>query len=166
MSFESFRVELRSDRATFAQVDELVRNLPQSKPDCDSILMKGSSYYTVEDGSHVIEIEVADSPVTVSCRFTLCHPPTIDAAFLGLVRELMDRLGLEVRICDDVAPEHAHAYPATHFAEFAEVALATIAVRRAEWAANFGPSQFPASTVAVYEKVILPRCVPVVGFPA
>jgi hypothetical protein len=151
MGFESFRVELRSGPATHAQVDESVRQLPNVKPDPESIRLPGSTYYTVEDEAHVIELEVADSPVRVSCRFTLCHPPSVDAAFLRLVRELMVRLGMEARICDDVPPQHAQGFPATRFPEFADAASRCISTRRAEWVSE------------VYERIILPRCVPVTG---
>jgi hypothetical protein len=107
MGFESFQVELRGETASSAQVDELVRRLPHAKCDPDAIASRGSTFYTLEDGHHVIEVELVAFPVKVSCRFTLCHPPSIDSAFLSLVRELMARLGMEVRICDDVRPEHS-----------------------------------------------------------
>ena len=163
MGFESFRVELRGTMATLSQVTETVRQLPDTKPDPDSIASRGSTYYTVEDGYHVIEVEVADSPVRVSCRFTLCHPPSINAAFLDLVRELMTRLGMDAKICDDVRPEHAHGFPIARFAEFANVVPAYIATRRAEWIANFGPTQLPVKTTEVYRRVILPQCEPVIA---
>ena len=162
MGFETFRVELRGGGATFAQADAVARQLPHAQPDHDSITSRGSAYYTVEDGSHVIEIEVTDTPVKVSCRFTLCHPPTIDAAFLSLVREIQIALDMDVKICDDVRSDHSRWYSATHFIEFAEVASGYIAARRAEWVANFGATQLSAKTPEVYAKVILPKCVPVV----
>lgn len=161
MGFESFRVELRGGPATHAQADEAVRQLSHAKPDHEALATPGSTYYTLEDGMHVIEVEIAASPLRVSCRFTLCHPPSVDSALLGLVRELMTCLGMQVRICDDVPPEHAGDFPAARFAEFAEAASRCISARRAEWVANFGPLQFPARTGEVYEKVILPRCVPI-----
>lgn len=85
MGFESFRVELRGGSATSAQVDELIRRLPQAKPDPEAIASRGSTFYTLEDGLHVIEVEVVAVPVKVSCRFTMCHPPSIDSAFLSVV---------------------------------------------------------------------------------
>jgi len=163
MGFETFRVELRGGPATFAQADSTIRQLPHVQPDQDSIRSPGSAYYTVEDGAHVIEIEVADTPVKVSCRFTLCHPPTVDAAFLGLVQEVQGRLGMEAAICDDVRPEDARWYSAAQFSEFASAVSGYIAARRAEWTANFGATQLAAKTPEVYAKIILPKCVPVTG---
>ena len=83
--------------------------------------------------------------------------------FLGLVRDLMTHLGMEARICDDVRAEHSQGFSVTRFSEFAEIVLHYVTTRRAEWIANFGPEQFPAKTHEVYERIILPRCDPVVG---
>ena len=163
MGFESFRVELRGGSASHAQADEVVRLLPHARPDHESIASQGSSYYTLDDRSHIIEVEVADSPLRVSCRFTLCHPPSIGPAFLNLVRELMSRLGMEATIRDDVRPEHSQGFSVARFPEFADIASGYIASRRAEWVANFGGSTFAATTPEIYEKIILPKCVPVAG---
>ena len=86
-----------------SQADEVVRGLPNARPDLDAIRTRGSTFYTVEDGRHVIEVEVAAAPVRVSCRFTLCHPASVDNALLGMVHELMTQLGMSVRICDNTA---------------------------------------------------------------
>src|ERR1700724_1889073 len=107
MGFESFRVELRGGPATYGEADEVIRQLLHVKPYMESFPMQGSTYYLIDDGQHVIELELMDSPVHISCRFTLCHPPSVDSAFLGLLRELMLRLGMEAKICDDVQPAHS-----------------------------------------------------------
>src|SRR6266849_4926910 len=116
MGFETFRVELRGGKAKFGEADEAIRKLPHIKPDPHSLPTKGSTYYLFDDGRHAIELELMDSPLRLSCRFTLCHPPSVDAVFLGLIRELMNRLGMEARICDDVGPEHASSYSLQEFA--------------------------------------------------
>jgi hypothetical protein len=163
MGFESFRVELRGGTADHARVDEFVRRLPGAKRDSDAIASRGSTFYTWEDGLHVIEVEVATSPIKVSCRFTLCHPPSVDSALLTLVQELMARLGMEVRICDDVRPEHTRWFSIGQFPEFVEIVSRYVAARRVEWIASFGPAQFPAKAREVYERIILPQCEPVAG---
>jgi hypothetical protein len=163
MGFESFRVELRGGAASHSQADEIVRRLSHSKPDAEALSSRGSSFYTLEDGTHAIEIEVATAPVRISCRFTLCHPPSVDPAFLDLVRHLMTHLGMEARVCDDVRPEDSQAFPVTRFPEFTDIVLRHLATRRAEWMASFGPDQFLAKTHEVYERVILPSCQPAAG---
>jgi hypothetical protein len=162
MGFESFRVELRGGTASFARVDELVRLLPHAERDPSAIASRGSNVYTLEDGLHLIEVEVMGFPVKVSCRFTMCHPPSIDSAFLSLAGELMARLGMEVRLCDDLDPEDSQWFAIDRFPEFARLASRYLAVRRTEWHANFGPLQLPAKTHEVYERIILPRCEPII----
>src|SRR5262245_20235911 len=132
MGFEAFRVELRGGMAQYEEVDEAVRKLPHIKPDQHSVPRQGSSFYLLDDGQHAIELELMDSPVRLSCRFTLCHPPSVDAAFLELIRELMSHLGMEVKICDDVLPEHSRSFSLKEFAEFSAVTSRYIAARRAE----------------------------------
>ncbi len=165
MGFETFRVELRGGRAGADEAREAIRNLPHVSPDEHSIQMKGSTYYVMNDGQHVIELELIDSPVRLSCRFTLCHPPSVDSAFLGGVRELMLLLGMEAKICDDVRPEHSRSFSLIEFADFSAITSRYIALRRAEWIAAFGDESMPATTNEVYERIILPRCQPGIAQP-
>jgi hypothetical protein len=160
MGFESFRVELRGGRATYREVDEIIRRLPHVQLDPQSVLTKGSTCYVMNDGRHVIEMELMDAPVHLSCRFTLCHPDSVDSAFLGLVRELMARLDMQAKICDDVRPEHEHSYSLADYSVFSEATTPYIAARRAEWIAAFGTEQLAASTNEVYQWIILPQCQP------
>ena len=160
MGFEAFRVELRSGRADFSEVDEVVRRVPHIQPDRESALVPGWTDYVYHDGQHAIELELSDKPVRVSCRFTLCHPPSVDAVFLALVRDLMTRLGMEAKICDDVRPEHARFFALGDFADFAAATLHYITARRAEWIGAFGDELMAATTNEVYQRIILPRCQP------
>src|SRR5205823_10910909 len=137
MGFEVFRVELRGGSATYREAGETIRNLPHMRPDEHSLRMQGSTYYVYNDGQHVIELELKNSPVRLSCRFTLCHPPSVDAVFLHLLRALMVRLGMEAKICDDVRPEHSRPYSLKEFAEFAAATSHYVAARRAEWVGAF-----------------------------
>jgi hypothetical protein len=160
MGFEAFRVELRGGRAKYGEANEAVRKLPHIKPDHHSVPMQGSTFYVIDDGQHAIELELMDSPVRLSCRFTLCHPPSVDSVFLGLVRELMTRLGMEVKICDDVRPEHSHAFSLHEFAAFSAITARYIGARRTEWIAAFGGEPMAATMNEVYERIIVPRCQP------
>lgn len=161
MGFESFRVELRGDQVKHQEVDEIIRSLPHIKRDEQSLPMKDSTYYLVDDGRHIIEIELMDMPVKLSCRFTLCHPPSVVPVFLDLVRTLIHRLRMEAKICDDVRPEHQHAFSLAQLAELSSVASHYIDARKTEWHAAFGDEQLAATTNEVHERIILPRCQPV-----
>ena len=163
MGFESFQVELRGERANYLDADRAIRNLPGIRPDPRGGFMLGS-YYLFEDGRHVVELHLFDSPMSLSCRFALCHPDSIDAAFVELVRVLMGSLGIEAMIPDDVS-EHAHWFSLAEFAEFAARLPEYIAIRRQEWIAAFGAVRATATTSEAFERFILPSCLPVVLQP-
>lgn len=157
MGFEVFRVELRNGATTYAKADEIIQTLPQVSADEDSIPTPGSKYYRIDDGLRIIEVELLDSPVRLSCRFTLCHPPSVDAFFLDVIHVLMMRLGLRVRICDDVLPEHSGFFSVLEFATFSSITLRYISLRRTEWIAAFGNNPMAATTNDVYARIIFPR---------
>jgi hypothetical protein len=163
MGFESFRIELRGGKVTYQQADETIRRLPFAKRDHESVPTQGSTYYLIDDSRHVIEVELKDAPVRLSCRFTLCHPPSVDSALLDLARDLMSRLGMQANICDDVRPEHAHSFSLGEFAELSAAVAHYIAARRAEWVANFGTETLAATTSTAFQRIILPRCEPGIG---
>ncbi len=165
MGFEAFRVELRGGEPQFTKADEVVRKLPNVRPDQDSVPTKGSTFYVVDDGQHAIEVEVMDAPVRLSCRFTLCHPPSVDLAFLGFVRELMFQLGMEAKVCDDVQPAHARSFTLAEFPAFMTITMRYIAARRAEWITAFGDQPMAATTNEVYQRIILPHCQPGIQQP-
>src|SRR5438874_2440398 len=98
-ALEYISEERRGGRAKYVEADQLIRQLPYIKLDPDSVPLSGSTFYLMDNGAQVVEIQLTESPVQVSCRFTLCHPPSVDSVFLGLIRELMRRLGMEARIC-------------------------------------------------------------------
>jgi hypothetical protein len=166
MGFEHFRVQLSGGRATYREADEAVRQLPHAHFDQHSVPVKRSTFYVIDDGQHVFEVELMDLPVRLSCRFTLCHPPSVDAGFLALARELMARLKMQATICDDVQPEHSRSFSLNEFEEFSAIASRYIAARREEWIAAFGDITMAGTTTDAYQQIILPRCQPVMGQPA
>jgi hypothetical protein len=165
MGFESFRVELRGGRASLHEAETAIRQVPFSRPDNESLPTAGSTHYVIDDSRHVIEIELRDAPVRVSCRFTLCHPLSIDEAFLGVIHDLMTRLQMQASICDDVRPEHSRPFSLDEFAEFATATSGYATVRRKEWVAAFGDKPMAASTSEVHQRIILPQCTPVARQP-
>jgi hypothetical protein len=166
MGFESFRIELRGGRASYREVDETVGGLPHVRLDPDAVLTPGSTCYLRDDGRHVIEVELLDRPLRLSCRFTLCHPSSVDSSFLDFVRDLMVRLGMQAKICDEVRPEHSGSFSSREFTEFSAITAHYIAVRRAEWGTAFGTAPLAATTNEVYQRIILPQCQPGIEQPS
>ena len=161
MGFESFRVELRGDANTFASKGTFLHHFPSAKPDPEALPYPGSAFFVVDDGLHILEIEVSESPARLSVRFTLCHPESIVEAFLRLLRDLMAVFQMSAKIRDDVRPEHSDWYSAARYDEFASIVPQYIARRRSEWVASFGPAQLSAKTSEVFRRIVLPNCEPV-----
>ncbi|OAI46428.1 hypothetical protein AYO44_11395 [Planctomycetaceae bacterium SCGC AG-212-F19] len=165
MGFETFRVELRGGTAPFHEVVEVLQKSPQVRPDPQAVALEASAFFVKDDGRHILELEVMDAPVKLSCRFTLCHPPSVDAAFLGFLREMMVRFGMAAKIGDDVRPEDARSFSLYEFEEFSTIAASYIAARRAEWIGAFGDEPLAATTSQVFQRIILPRCQPGISQP-
>lgn len=160
MGFESFRVELRGGSRTHLEVNQTISEFEQVTRDRDAVATPESVFFILNDGKHVIEIESIDAPVKISCRFTLCHPPAMDAFFLGFMRHLMTILDMEARICDDVPKEDSRFFPIGDFSSFSAAATRCIASRRREWVSAFGPKQMAATTNEAHARMILPHCQP------
>lgn len=160
MGFESFRVELRGGQATHAEADECVRRLPGATPDPDERPLFGSTFYRITDGLHVLEAEVVAVPPRISLRFTLCHPPSVDAALLAVMRELMGQLGMSAIHFEANLPEERRTYSQQELKEFADVVSHHAELMRVGWKVMFGEEQRSATTREAFEHFILPRCQP------
>jgi hypothetical protein len=165
MGVESFQVTLEGGHADRTELDAALRAIAGMRLDPLPAFTPASTNYLFDDGSHIVELQLDDTPVRVSCRFALCHPDTIDSAFIGLVRLLMDRSGMDATIRDDVRPEHERPFPPADFAEFAACLPEYIAVRRREWIAAFGPDRMAATTAECWQWVIHTHCRPTVVQP-
>jgi hypothetical protein len=156
MGFEAFQIVLRGGRVSCLEAGDIIRKLPNVKP--DQGFLPTSSYFIVDDGQHVIEIEVDDeTPLRVSCRFILSHPASIDAAFIAFVKGLMAQFGSEATIIEDVRPEDNHPFTLDQFAKFAEATSDSIAAKRKDWIAMMGSGQ-AVTRQELYDLIILPRC--------
>ena len=160
MGFESFQVELRGEVQDPGHFNRFIRGLPNVKPDTNAMETSGSDYFIVDDGAHKMELEVTESRGLISCRFTLCHPPSIDAAFVSLIREFVERLRMKVRIC---AVDTSRWYSSEDLPEFVRDVDDCIATERRGWIAQFGPVQLAATTAEAFEKIVLPQCEPLHG---
>jgi hypothetical protein len=165
MGMEVFLIELHGGPSSYGEAKEIVHGMSNVYPDPEGGWFPGSTYYVFRDGTHTIEMELADAPVKLMCRFTLCHPPSVDAVFLTLVRELMLRLGMKVKILENIRPEHERFFSLQEFAEFSAIVRDPIATCRAGWIATFGDRQLGASSKEQFEEIILPVCKPQIEQP-
>ena len=143
MGIEDYRVALRSRTVPAQVVREWVRRQPNTTRD-DGMLSRGNDYFRIDDGNHVLEVEVSKAdPTEVSVRFALCNPPSVEPAFLALVRELVTTFGMEIHD-QEAADADPWWLPPERFEQFQESTLGAIPRRRADWVTQFGPEQFPA----------------------
>lgn len=142
MGIEDYRVSLRSRAAPADDVREWIRRQPNTTPD-DGMLSHGNDYFRIDDGDHVLEVEVSKAdPVEVSVRFALCNPPSVEPAFLSLVRQLVTTFGMEIHD-QEAAAADPWWLPPERFEQFRESTLRAIRRRRSDWVTQFGPGQFP-----------------------
>jgi hypothetical protein len=156
MGFESFGVILRGGRHTSKEAIATISTLKHALPDPESELTPGSTCFVVNDGKHAIEIEVMEEPVQVSCRFTLCHPATVDAVFLALVKELMEALDMSVEAGPEVPSDRPREFAAAAFGQLAPILSDCISRERQQWRAAFGNQTLGATTAQVHERIIAP----------
>lgn len=162
MGMESFRVELRGE-VSADRIRNAVLALPGAAVNPTGGFIRGE-YFRWSDGHHVFEFhlfEYPPSPPILSLRFALAHPPSVDGAFLDLVRRLMTTTGLRVRVlANEVPDEFDNGFDLQHFCRFTGIVLNCIAEERRDWIDMFGPQTLAASTSEVFRRIILPQCRP------
>ena len=164
MGFESFQVELRGGTHAVAEVATIIKGLPGVRPDPQPPMVPGSRCFLAEDGPHVVELEVTGPAPRVSCRFTLCHPASVDGVFFGILRWLMPRLGMQASIGGEAG--QTQTFGPDRAEQLGEAASGLIAARRSEWARAFGAETLGATTAQAHERFILPKCRPSTKQPA
>jgi hypothetical protein len=160
MGFDSFRVELQGGSCSFEKICHKLEKMDGVALDDKTLRIPPSQYYFFSDGKHAIQIEVKNTHVAISCRFTLCHPLSVDRVFLDLVRWLMDAFQMDIFIRDNVQSCHGGAFSLADFEDFSSIVLGYIASRRSEWIAYFGGECLGCRPSEAFERFILPRCVP------
>jgi hypothetical protein len=157
MGFESFLVQLTDGKKSFPEVDEMFRRLEYVVPDDHYASTERVSYFRFDDGNHVIEFEIRRDPFCISCRFTLCHPPSVDRRFLDIVKLLMQRLGVKATMSDPDEPHRSRQFDFADFATFEPLALRCIDREPRMWIAMMGNETAAATHAQAFERFIMPR---------
>jgi hypothetical protein len=157
MGVEDFRVRLSGalDKS-ISVIDHLLR-IPGMRRDEELQSIDGC-YLMFRDDGHLIELEVDETEI--SCRFALCHAPTVDSIFARLLRQIATPLRWKISILDHLPPDVPwDFYPPAY--EGLEGALSiAIASRRDEWKRLFGSVEAGVSTSEAIDRFILPLCDP------
>jgi hypothetical protein len=150
MGVESFLVRLRSRQpdlqavVTYAQCSLGI--VPDPK---QHALSSAYSYYVFRDGLHVIEFEFLQERESydISMRFALCHPPTVDRAFLAHAVVLTRQFDLTAIIGGELPEGEPAEYDKNNLERFAANCSWSIARDREYWRRMFGPEEMGLSVV-------------------
>lgn len=135
MSAECFRVDLLGSKPPDAVA--YLAGLELITP-------RGSDYghsFIYDDHSHVVELLVQTDRLgraLISIRFALCHPSSVDNAFVQFVVQVAAELGMTIRICESIPPGHPDVFDLSEVGAFRTTALASIGPKRAWWISAFG----------------------------
>lgn len=102
----------------------------------------GLSHYRYDDPDHIIELELLGGPrSTVSLRFSVCQPATIDDVFAALVVDLATKLTADILIAEDVEPDDPSlgwSFSPTQLGSFRKSLAQCIPKKRRQWQVDFG----------------------------
>jgi hypothetical protein len=145
MGAEDFLVRLESPLALSRVLDTISR-YPGTRAEPDVDRHASGPQFRVEDPDHIVELEVADRGglTTISVRFALCHPPTIDAVFVELVGVLAKDVDATIAIAESVEPDDpglGWSFSRSNCEKFPPAASQCIRKKRALWQRAFGDEQ-------------------------
>ncbi|MGK3969878.1 hypothetical protein WMF38_32140 [Sorangium sp. So ce118] len=159
MGCEDFVVRLSSDstRQAAAQVLLAIRG---TCPDTVVPVLPAEFNFRYEDSEHIIEIEVAEREpgATLSLRFALCHPSSIDDVFIGLVVDVAIALSADVVIAEDVEPDEpglGWSFPLARVADLRKALAQCIPKKRKLWREEFGFALARASCRDAIERFVI-----------
>lgn len=152
LSAECFRVDLLGSRPTDA-----VACLAGLESVTSTQAVHGHAFI-YKDGCHVLELLVQpdrSGQALISVRFALCHPSSVDDAFVQLVARIAGELGMIIQICEDVPAGHADEFDPSAFVAFRAAVLSSIRSRRNWWIASFGSTTAALTSDEAIQRFIL-----------
>lgn len=159
MGCEDFVVRLSSE-FTRETVTEVLLRMPHIHPDTAFPRMPDEAHFSYEDEQHIIEIEVAEGRLrtTISVRFAVCHPPTIDSVFAALVADLAAAVNADTLIAEDVAPDDptlGWSFSQSQSANLHKALVQCIPKKRHLWQVEFGTVQARASCREAIDRFVI-----------
>jgi hypothetical protein len=159
MGAEDFLVVVEGESSDFAKVRHILSAIlgAQEVPETEGLV--GETHFLYEDGQHKIEIEVSEEPSTgsirLSCRFSLCHPESVIPVFGKLVKNIAGRMGLPVKIADEVPEGDSDSFFPPKFPRFDDILPRAIAMKRRYWVADFGAERASLTCSEAVRRFIL-----------
>ncbi|WP_437755252.1 hypothetical protein [Sorangium sp. So ce1389] len=159
MGCEDFVVRLSSGSTRQAAVQALLA-IRGTRPDAVVPALPAESHFRYEDPDHIIEIEVAEREpgTTLSLRFALCHPSSIDDVFIALVGDVAIALSADIVIAEDVEPDEpglGWSFPPARVADLRKALGQCIPKKRKLWREEFGFALARASCRDAIERFVI-----------
>lgn len=159
MGIESFRVELTGTKLPASEVVKSLLEVEGIAWDEQGTFLPHQKCFLVRRHNMVVELEMSEQPVVLSCRITLCHPRSADDVFIQLIRELMAHLAMIIVTCvDGLTPDSASIIE--DLSELEKTFRQAIARKRAVWKRQFGEVESAYTEAEVYQHIIIPQCNP------
>jgi hypothetical protein len=118
--------------------------------------------FEYSDTKHIIELQVSDylnNKRQLSCRFSLCHPPSIDKRFTEFVKSIAKDLVLEIRIRESCQVKgEGDIFHPPEYNGFDEVLKEVIQIKRKYWIADFGEETAVISCQEALKRFVWPKC--------
>ena len=154
MGVEDYRFRLTTTER-LDTVSAVLNGIPGVRPDPGAAQVATDAYFMYESDFHLIELEARQDAnrVTLSLRFSLCHPPSVDDVYVELILRLSELLNASFAFPDDI---NASERDFTHALRkpLASALATTIAAERAQWQAMFGTETAKLSCQRAIERYV------------
>lgn len=159
MGLESFRAELTDTKLPASEVVKSLLEIEGAAWDEQGTILPHQKCFLVRRQNSVVELEISEYPVVLSCRITVCHPPSADDVFIQLLSEMAARFSMKTVTCiDGLTPDSASII--NNLGELDNTVRQAIARKRAVWKRQFGEVESAYTEAEVYQHIIIPQCNP------
>ena len=163
MGCESIQIISKVTDFSVKELCEYIQKCSNVSPVLLNTQMAPSEYnFIYSDTKHVIELQVTDYTSGIpqlSCRFSLCHPHSIDKKFIEFTKSIANDLNLKIRIqesCQIKGDDEVFCPP--KYDGYEKILQEIIKVKRKYWVADFGDETAIISCQEAIKKYILPKC--------
>ncbi len=159
MGAEDFQAILLSDNVQYDKVVETLRCIPNVDIDNESKRLADENYFVIDDGIHIIELEVSSRGkrkgyIKISCRFALCLPRSIDAVFYRLLRKIGKKFEMLIEVLDEVPVGCLDKFNPPDYVGMDHVLKKAIGLKRMYWVQDFGPETASLRTSEALKKFV------------
>ena len=163
MGVESFQVVLTCKAQPMATAVATLLGLQGVREGGDTSPLPGERHFVLNDGGHVIEIEVRPlkdevNGCRISCRCAICHPVTVLGTFARNVKSLSASLSTPIDLIEDVPSGIPDLFRPPLFEGFETALRESFLLKKRYWVQDFGEGEASVSCAEAIRRFILPHC--------